>query len=108
MGLASQALEMEQTKRHNDALHKKMFGGGLPEDEGMLVNSGTIEITNIPPEKKKSRFGTLAKLAVGAGLVGTGAGIYPGVMLLLDGGKEIVKEIETRDRVPTFGFGEAE
>lgn len=110
LGLASQAKEMQKTSRHSDACHQKLFGGELPEAEEMIVNTGTIEIRQEAPEKKKSRFGTAAKLAMGAGLMASGAGGLAGVMMLLDGGKEVVTEIEerTNDRVPTYGFGEAE
>lgn len=115
LGLASQGLEMEKASRHSDACHQKLFGGDLPEaGDGMLVNTGEIKITHEAPApvKKKSKFGTFAKLATGAGLLASGAGGYAGLAMLLDGGKDVVTEIEerveTRDRVPGYGFGDAE
>ena len=113
LGLASQATEMEKVSRHSDACHQKLFGVEVPEGEGeMIVNTGEIKITHEAPVEKKLKFGTFAKLATGAGLLASGAGGYAGLMMVMDGAKEVVTEIEerveTRDRVPTYGFGDAE
>lgn len=82
---------------------------GVTEGEDMQVYvDSPVTIQQSPrPERSNSSLGTVAKLALGAGLLATGAGAGVAIPLLLDGGKEIAERVETIDNtrriVPGFG-----
>jgi len=58
-------------------------------------------------EPATSRLGTVAKVALGLGLIGTGAGAGVAIPLLLSGGKGVIEKVQTidntRETVPGFG-----
>ena len=77
------------------------------EDMNVYVDSPVTIKQSSPTEPATSRLGTVAKLAIGAGLLGTGAGAGLGIPMLLGGGKEVMERVQeidnTREVVPGFG-----
>ena len=94
-----------QTRSHNQG-----SGPSEGDDVGDMI-LGNVEHhhhESPPTEPATSRLGTVAKLALGFGLLGTGAGA--GVAIpLLSGGREVIEKVQvqtidnTRDVVPGFG-----
>lgn len=60
------------------------------------------------PEKSKSKgLGTLAKLAIGAGLLGTGAGATVGIPILIDVlTSKVTTSVETRTNTNDWRIGQ--
>ncbi len=99
-------------KADRDAVKRHRHKSHAPESDDM----GDMILGNVEhhyhdqkdafPAPAKS-LGTAAKLAIGAALMGTGAGAGIGLPLLLSGGKEVVERVETIDNtrsiVPGFG-----
>lgn len=83
---------------------------GWPEVEEVDEVRQTILGDNIqiqPQQQQKSKLGTLAKLGIGAALIGTGAGIPAGASFILDALKDkppaTVPDTDS-DTVGTIGF----
>jgi len=114
---------MARQAAHNEDLRQAVNRESIPEldrgepvDQQLNIDSPTVihnhyEATKPEPtpepkkmktEKRKKGLGTLAKLAIGAGLIGTGAGIPAGVGFVIDALKEkpappVVKPAEPND-----------
>lgn len=90
-----------------DRAYARELGVAEGEDMQVYVDSPVTIQQSPRSERSNSSLGTVAKLALGAGLLATGAGAGVAIPLLLDGGKEIVERVETIDNtrriVPGFG-----
>jgi len=97
LGMKAVQTENEQAAAHTRAMAKRE--GVEMADEAGDIYLGDVTISQAAQEKPKSGLGTLAKIAIGAGLLGTGVGGGVGAAMLLDGGKEVVeKAVETGGR----------
>lgn len=89
-------------KLYKKASHKAL---DIPEDD-MNINSGNVTHNHylesnqpVPKESaiSKPKGSILTKALLGAALVGSGAGVGIGIPLLLDSGKDVVKEVIEKD-----------
>lgn len=108
---------VEATQRAN---HKATFGEGvdMPDEGDDTVNVDSPSVVNnyyekSPDASRPSAMGTMAKLAIGAGLISTGAGAGVGVPMLLDAlkdGKEVIDQKQDPIDVPKYflGLGKSE
>ena len=80
-----------QDKLYKTAAHKAL---DVPEDD-MNITSNSGNTVNNTYQQPKGSLGTLAKLALGGALLGTGMGAGVGIPLLLDAlkNKEVVSPI---------------
>lgn len=101
--MATQAVIARQSN-HNEDLRQAVNAESIPGLTGevddmaqtLSIDSPTTITNNYAAEsetktKTRTGLGTLAKLAIGAGLIGTGAGVVPGIGLILDGLKDTEK-----------------
>lgn len=101
--MATQAAIAKQAN-HNEELRQAVNAEAIPGLTGeaddmaqtLSIDSPTTITNNYAAEsetktKTRTGLGTLAKLAIGAGLIGTGAGVVPGIGLILDGLKTTEK-----------------
>lgn len=93
---------------------KRAWGDEKAADEVVDTSEGMINVDspttvthnyytdpNTPKKETPSALGTLAKMAIGAGLISTGAGAAVGVPLLIDALKDGKTVVERKtDNVP--------
>jgi len=118
--LRSLAWEQRMVEATQRANHKATFGEGvdMPDEGDDTVNVDSPSVVNnyyekSPDASRPSAMGTMAKLAIGAGLISTGAGAGVGVPMLLDAlkdGKEVIDQKQDPIDVPKYflGLGKSE
>lgn len=90
-----------------DRAYARELGATEEEDMQLYVDSPVTIQQSPRPERESSSLGTVAKLAIGAGLLASGAGAGVSIPWLVDGGKDVIERVETIDNtrriVPGFG-----